>query len=935
MLQKNSSADNDTSWVTLSGGGLALPLTQNLTFSPDNTYSIGTSAANRPSTLYAATSVVVGTTSDPQSYGFATYTFSVVTNPTVLPYQNDYWLKLSDTSGASMTNLALVPTGTNQRPSFGLFDSADVTNASAFAMVKGASANWDALETSANGTGTVRGIAFWSGTSNYQFWSSSATVLWQIQGGHLLTGTDNTYDIGASGATRPRMLYAVQGLTLGIAGALVLGQATNAFVVASAGSLVFGVGSTQYWRLASSGGHFQAITDNVVDIGASGVNRPRDLWLGRNLSVIGTTQHTGNVGIGVAPVLYSGIYFQPTMSGANQFALYAPLTFSTSGTGNNFVFYTLPTFAASTRTVAAGASFYADSPSVGAGVAITTMAGFYAANQGASGVVNAYGIYIAAQSGASTTNLGLYNAGSEQIQGTLTLNGSVVQALSQTAQFGRTGIGTAQNNTDPGYDLRVNGAAFMGSLVLGGGNLSTTGSISAGGPLSGQSVVVSSNTGLTTNSGSQNLYLGTNGVSQWVITTAGHLLPNTDTQYDIGQATGGYKPRNLYVGGSVNIGSANERIRNPANSATNLSIESADGNVLIGADGGAYAASNAYWDGTNWNRYNTAQPAMLSGTVFNSSFYVGYAASGANPLSWTTVMSVTGGGFMDVVGMRANGTATAVSGAGLELYYSGGQGVLQGYNRTSSAYVPVVLIGSNVFLQPMGSGMVAISQNGTAPANTAGAVLVFNAAVGPKINLYDAGASGFFGEGINSAEMFSCIPTSSSWVWRQTNGSGGACMSLNCASSNLTIAGALYLANTTTNYCSSDGTNIIFFSAGAFFTRVTGLYNQNGSGQYVTVYASAFSVQSTRKSKTDLVPLVAPNALAQVLDERVTPLAYTHLNGDRHLGFVAEDMQDVVPEAVKPDYQGDPGINYGALVPVLWSAVRELSARLEALEKAA
>jgi hypothetical protein len=39
------------------GGGLTLPLSQALTFSPDNTYDIGAAGASRPRTVYAATSV--------------------------------------------------------------------------------------------------------------------------------------------------------------------------------------------------------------------------------------------------------------------------------------------------------------------------------------------------------------------------------------------------------------------------------------------------------------------------------------------------------------------------------------------------------------------------------------------------------------------------------------------------------------------------------------------------------------------------------------------------------------------------------------------------------------------------------------------------------------------------------------------------------------
>jgi hypothetical protein len=37
---------------------------------------------------------------------------------------------------------------------------------------------------------------------------SNNTLRWQVAAaGHLLAGTDNTFDIGASGATRPRDLY--------------------------------------------------------------------------------------------------------------------------------------------------------------------------------------------------------------------------------------------------------------------------------------------------------------------------------------------------------------------------------------------------------------------------------------------------------------------------------------------------------------------------------------------------------------------------------------------------------------------------------------------------------------------------------------------------------------------------------------------------------
>jgi hypothetical protein len=57
----------------------------------------------------------------------------------------------------------------------------------------------------ASGTGVITGSYtahdFVLRTNNANRWSIGATT------GHFLAGTDNTYDIGASGATRPRDLY--------------------------------------------------------------------------------------------------------------------------------------------------------------------------------------------------------------------------------------------------------------------------------------------------------------------------------------------------------------------------------------------------------------------------------------------------------------------------------------------------------------------------------------------------------------------------------------------------------------------------------------------------------------------------------------------------------------------------------------------------------
>jgi hypothetical protein len=97
--------------------------------------------------------------------------------------------------------------------------------------------------------------------------------------GHLIF-TDATYDIGASGATRPRDLFlsrnAVIGGTLGVTG-----------VATFTGVPVFSAGIP---TLAQN----LLFTDATYDIGASGATRPRDLFLSRNAGVGGALAVTGN-----------------------------------------------------------------------------------------------------------------------------------------------------------------------------------------------------------------------------------------------------------------------------------------------------------------------------------------------------------------------------------------------------------------------------------------------------------------------------------------------------------------------------------------------------------------------------------------------------------------------------------------------------------------
>jgi hypothetical protein len=81
----------------------------------------------------------------------------------------------------------------------------DASNYERLAVVAGAAYEIQAQNA---GTGSARSIQIKAGTGAGFFFGGNAAVQWQVNAsGHLITQADNAYDIGASGATRPRTGY--------------------------------------------------------------------------------------------------------------------------------------------------------------------------------------------------------------------------------------------------------------------------------------------------------------------------------------------------------------------------------------------------------------------------------------------------------------------------------------------------------------------------------------------------------------------------------------------------------------------------------------------------------------------------------------------------------------------------------------------------------
>jgi hypothetical protein len=95
----------------------------------------------------------------------------------------------------------------------------------------------------------------------------------------------------------------VNGAINRVQGGLPTGTGTPGDIAFSTGnSTTSGYGvvdGTDRWKIVGSTGHLFAVADNTYDVGASGANRPRDLWVARNVDIAGNlTVHGTCTGCG-------------------------------------------------------------------------------------------------------------------------------------------------------------------------------------------------------------------------------------------------------------------------------------------------------------------------------------------------------------------------------------------------------------------------------------------------------------------------------------------------------------------------------------------------------------------------------------------------------------------------------------------------------------
>lgn len=93
--------------------------------------------------------------------------------------------------------------------------------------------------------------------------------------------------------------------------------------------------------------------------------------------------------------------------------------------------------------------------------------------------------------------------------------------------------------------------------------------------------------------------------------------------------------------------------------------------------------------------------------------------------------------------------------------------------------------------------------------------------------------------------------------------------------------------------------------------------------------ATVFNSTSDRRAKENIMPITA--ALDTI--QRINGVQFTwRETGKMSYGYIAQDIETVLPAVVSTDYNGDKSVNYDATIAILLEAIKELNAKVIALE---
>jgi hypothetical protein len=256
-------------------------------------------------------------------------------------------------------------------------------------------------------------------------------------------GTAGTIALNITSAQQVQVL-ATTNSTSAITGALIVGNGTNGGIGVSGRSYFAEQVNSKAFEstggptvfdanggisLAGNGGSAYAAikaytnaagTEKTISFnqsGGAGVN------IGGTGAVEGGGLRVGSImAVGTSTDVSIGLNHRPTLTtGSFQYGIYSVPVINAATADSGF--FSLRT--AASAAVSSAFALRAFTPTLGSGSTVNTISGLKIENFGGAGITHAYGIDIAAQSGASTTNVGLRNAGTTLLTGDLTTSANL------------------------------------------------------------------------------------------------------------------------------------------------------------------------------------------------------------------------------------------------------------------------------------------------------------------------------------------------------------------------------------------------------------------------------------------------------------------------------------------------------------------------------
>lgn len=316
----------------------------------------------------------------------------------------------------------------------------------------------------------------------------------------------------------------------------------------------------------------------------------------------------------------------------------------------------------------------------------------------------------------------------------------------------------------------------------------------------------------------------------------------------------------------------------------------------------------------------------------------GYVDSRITSLS-STVVSTGDDGFVRIIGSTMTGMLTLPSTNPTNINHSTRKGYVDSRVDSLSAQVNIILTGSettnptsNSYLPRSGGqmdGNIAMSNNKITGLPSTG--LTTNDAV-PKIyvdSAITAALGGGTGGDPNAAYVnkqyvdttFVKIDGTSTMTGNLTisNGTPTVFLSdtLNTRSSILRgVANSFYVYRSTTSSRTNIDATLIPFQVALNTGNITA--------------AGDIIAYSDERLKTNVVSI--ENALEKTL--KLEGVSFERVDsGSKSIGLIAQKVKEVLPEVVTEDSRGYLGISYGNIVGLLVEAIKELSNKVEDLEK--